>query len=313
VNRDATRALLWNASGATVYDLTAGHELHAFDIDPVNETTSIWMLSSDGSRVAELGMKRVRVFDADSGTVVLARDVPEGSGPGGDISRDGRRLVLAASTPVVWQLPGGEPVAMKELEMMTEKHVKGRTIFTSTGPNDVVYDPTGARMLTLWTSTPVVADSATGDTVRRLDNWAQVDAGTLDDGGHHAITQAVGATTVWNIDTGTMLFSVPGTSSGAFAISHDGARIATGHPDGTIQIWDASGRLLEAIHGHRSAIVSLQFSDDNSRLVALGGDRWTSVWDVHLERRSAADITAIAHKLSEWDVVGGTLVTRKVP
>ena len=59
--------------------------------------------------------------------------------------------------------------------------------------------------------------------------------------------------------------------------------------------------------------MSLQFSDDNSRLVALGGDHWTSVWDVHLERRSTADITAIAHKLSAWDVAGGTLVMRKTP
>jgi serine/threonine protein kinase/WD40 repeat protein len=314
VDANATRALVWNDKGATVYALTTTATPRALDADPINEGNAVWLLASDGTHAVELGMKRIRVHDTTSGAVVMSRDMPEAAGPGGDLSRDGTHLVVAATTPLMWQVPSGAPVAMKELEIMKATRRKGGgTVWTSTGPNDIVFDPTGVRCLVLQTSLPVVVDAATGTTLRRLEGWAAVDEGALDDGGHHAITQALGAVTLWDVDTGDAMFSVPGTADGAFAISHDGARLATGHPDGTVQIWDARGRLLETIHGHRAAIASLQFSADNTRLVALGGDHRISVWDVHLEQRPASDIAAVARKLSAWDVVGGALVARKTP
>jgi len=110
-----------------------------------------------------------------------------------------------------------------------------------------------------------------------------------------------------------MIFQVPNTAARAVAITQDGSRIATGSDDGTVRIWDATGRLLEQIHGHRRAITALDFTRDGTRLIAQGAEEETTIWDVHLEQRSPAEIFALAAKATPWQVTGGQLVLRKSP
>jgi WD40 repeat protein len=96
---------------------------------------------------------------------------------------------------------------------------------------------------------------------------------------------------------------VNGVARGAFAISGDGGRFATGGDDGAIRIWDiATTRLLEVLHGDGPAAGDphwnageLRWSADGTRLIA--GSMHTAsmaIWDVHLEQRPAAEIVALA-------------------
>jgi WD40 repeat protein len=314
LDRTGTRALAWGANGAVLYDLAAGVELRRFAaIDP--ETTggvTTWQMSSDGKRAVELADKRARVFDLETGAVLLDR-TDDAVGPEGALSPAGDRLVFARAPMVVWRIPSGESIPQPdlEIEMKAIRHPGGQVVYVTSGPNRPVFDPTGTRILVIAIETPLVVDVATGKTLMRLHMPVDVTAGALDDGGHHAATQAQDATTLWDADTGTILFSVPGTAKGALALTHDGTRLATGHPDGTVRIWDQQGRLLEVIHDHRRAITSLAFSADGTRLVASSADGWVSVVDVHLETRTPSQIGAIAESSSSWQVVGGMLVPRK--
>jgi WD40 repeat protein len=314
VSRDGTRALAWASQGAVVYDLAAGVELRRLAaIDPdANGAVTTWQMSSDGKRAVELADKRARVFDLDTGAVILDR-TDDVVGPQGGLSPAGDRLVFASAPMVVWRVPSGESIPQPDLdvEMKVIRHSGGQVVYLTSGPNRPVFDPTGARILVISIETPLVVDVATGKTLARLHMPVDVSAGVLDDGGHHAATQAQDATTLWDADTGTLLFTVPGTAKDALALTHDGTRLATGHPDGTVRIWDQQGRLLEVIHDHRRAITSLAFTDDGRRLVANGADGWMSVVDVHLETRTPAQISAIAESASSWQVVGGGLLPRK--
>jgi WD40 repeat protein len=137
-----------------------------------------------------------------------------------------------------------------------------------------------------------------------------VQTARLDTGGHRVVTQVAQLATVWNADTGALVFQVPNTALRAVAITPDGERIATGGEDGTIRIWDATGRMLEQIHGHRRTITALAFTPDGTRLVAQGAEDEVTIWDVHLEQRSPAEIAKIAAKATPWQVVGGQLVLR---
>jgi WD40 repeat protein len=66
----------------------------------------------------------------------------------------------------------------------------------------------------------------------------------------------------------------------AMALAPDGRSIATGHTNGTIEVWDArSGRTITAFRGrHRKAVLSLAFSSDGSRLVSGSRDGTINVW-----------------------------------
>jgi WD40 repeat protein len=73
-------------------------------------------------------------------------------------------------------------------------------------------------------------------------------------------------------------------------------------------MWDtATGRQLATFRDHRAAITQVSFNDTGDRLLAISKDMHASLWDVHLERRTPAEIDAIA-KRSAWVLVGGLLV-----
>ncbi|MEL6331917.1 MAG: TIR domain-containing protein [Cyanobacteria bacterium J06626_26] len=61
--------------------------------------------------------------------------------------------------------------------------------------------------------------------------------------------------------------------------SPDGNKIATASADGTAKLWSADGTLLNTLSGHRDGVVAVQFSPDNSDLVATGSyDHTVKLW-----------------------------------
>ncbi|MCG8648957.1 MAG: serine/threonine-protein kinase, partial [Pirellulales bacterium] len=59
------------------------------------------------------------------------------------------------------------------------------------------------------------------------------------------------------------------TAIGCVAHNPAGTRLATGCPDGSVQVWDAqSGRILAAVRGHRGAVVDIAFSPDGQTILS---------------------------------------------
>jgi WD40 repeat protein len=57
----------------------------------------------------------------------------------------------------------------------------------------------------------------------------------------------------------------------ALAVSADGRRLASGHADGTISLWDAAGgQRLASVQAHPSAVTRLLFASGGTRLVSVG-------------------------------------------
>jgi len=65
----------------------------------------------------------------------------------------------------------------------------------------------------------------------------------------------------------------------AVAVSSDGMKIATGHLDGGLRLWDVgSGRVERTVRGHDDFVVTLAFPPDGHHLVSGGNDYKTRIW-----------------------------------
>jgi WD40 repeat protein len=64
------------------------------------------------------------------------------------------------------------------------------------------------------------------------------------------------------------------------ALSPDGTRLASGHRDGTVYLWDATtGRGAGTLRGHRSMVLALAWAPDSKRLASGGFDGTVRVWE----------------------------------
>jgi WD40 repeat protein/tetratricopeptide (TPR) repeat protein len=96
---------------------------------------------------------------------------------------------------------------------------------------------------------------------------------------------------VWDVTTGQPA-SPPVAHEArvqAAACSPDGARLATGGPDGLVHVWEAAtGRALAAPFQHREPVLAVTFSPDGSRLLTVTGsevadpdrDSAARLWDL---------------------------------
>ena len=67
----------------------------------------------------------------------------------------------------------------------------------------------------------------------------------------------------------------------ALAASPDGSRLATGHADGTLAIWDrAHRRLLGSVKAHPAEVNQVMFLAGGSRVLTAGNEPVVRVWDV---------------------------------
>jgi len=133
--------------------------------------------------------------------------------------------------------------------------------------------------ITLWsTKTGEKLRTLTGETRNTADGTALawLPDGRLVSGAYEGL---VG---IWDPKTGKeqVLPRVHSQEVQAVAVSPDGARIATGDGEGTIVLWDAQGRPLRRLRGHRNAIFGLAFDPSGQRLLSTSYDNDLRLWDL---------------------------------
>ncbi len=313
LSADGARAMVIGKASATIYDLTTGRVVRELPWSTDNDDEdSEYELAPDGARVIEYGAKFLRAFDLATGKALFAKPMPAYFGERGAVSPDGTRVILATQPPLAFALPSGAALAMPNVAFDV---VKGKADVDAS-PNDVAFSPDGSHFVMLGLSAPVLVETATGKTERAL-HYLPIDSAVqtarFDASGWRLVTEAENRAVVWDTATGRVVFTVDDVAGHAVAIARDGSRIATGSREGTIRIWDATGRLLDELRGHHEAIEEMGFSADGSRLVAQGADKETTIWDVHLDQRTPAQIKAIAAAATGYTVTEGSLTLRKGP
>jgi WD40 repeat protein len=90
---------------------------------------------------------------------------------------------------------------------------------------------------------------------------------------------------VWDLASAELLHTPPAVSVSAVAFSPDGKTLASGSTNGTVQLWDMTGKLRYTLLGHPRFIYRVHFSPDGMLLASASDDGVVSLWNVATGRR----------------------------
>jgi WD40 repeat protein len=290
-----------------------GGEVSLWDVRTERKLRTLWrhaatahgvFFSPDGQRVAfrcgamTLGGFRqfphqkpaeahtIRVCEVATGREVLTLDGRAHRSARLCFSGDGQRLVVVSrDSPLkVWDARSGQELSPLELKLTV------RDCFS------VRHDGRAVK----------VGDLRTGQVLTLQGHADEIwDVCLSADGKRLASASKDRTVKVWYTQTGKELLTLQtgkelltplGITPPPWSVcfSPDGLRLAVGHEDGSVQLWDAAtGQELLTLRGHRMHIKSLCFSPDSRRLASACLEGIVKVWDA---RPGPSELVLRGHK-----------------
>ncbi len=149
------------------------------------------------------------------------------------------------------------------------------------------WSPDGRHLTTVTSDGRVALWSAeNGETLRLITQHATtprhntVTAASFTPDGSGLVTAGQdGTVAIWDVATGARRLSIDAGGHPFSAVVGPDGTIAAGLADGAIQLWDATGTALGALHGH-AAVAALLAFDRGGQLISGGEDDTTRIWDV---------------------------------
>jgi WD40 repeat protein len=102
-----------------------------------------------------------------------------------------------------------------------------------------------------------------------IEGSSSVTSASFNPDGTRIVTAGTGMVRVWNAETGTKLHVLNESAGfGTFAaFSPDGTRIVSGSENGMVRVWDSQKGVILLSIKHRSAVRSMAWSSDGSKLL----------------------------------------------
>ena len=90
-----------------------------------------------------------------------------------------------------------------------------------------------------------------------------------------------GTMKLWDVSTGTEIWTNDGNFSSNVAFSPDGRTLALGSSDGTVTLWNISNHTkIRTLEGHFGRVTSVEFSSDGYTLASGSIDDTIRLWRV---------------------------------
>jgi WD40 repeat protein len=248
--------------------------------------------SPDGKRIVSAGWgdNMVKVWDADTGTVMFSLKGHTNGVTSVAFSPDGKRIVSGSTdkTVKVWDANTG----VETLSLKGHTHVVHSVAFSPDGKRIAsggnyldrnmeraavtgevkVWDADkGTEILSFRASTGEVNSVAFSPDGKRIVSASREMGGK-------------GEVKVWDADKGVETLFLKGHALvvRSVAFSSDGKRIASASADNTVKVWDAdTGVENLSLKGHTKDVYTVAFSPDSKRIASGSLDNTVKVWDAN--------------------------------
>ncbi|NUQ64743.1 MAG: hypothetical protein HUU20_19950 [Pirellulales bacterium] len=252
---------IWDAHSRQMRVVIAGHE-GIFDVQ--------W--SPDQGKMALAGFDGARVLDARSGQLL------------GIVGS----ACMNWGYPVAWS-PDGETIAAGEWDVVLCEASSGNPLRVLQAPPGFcvarAWSPDGKKLAGAFQSGEQswvrVWNVAKGEVIKTFEGVLYLHslAWSPDEKTLAGAAAAGNATTIWNVESGKLLWQV-GSPTSCLAFSNDGATLALGLSDGKIRLCDvSSGQIVDTFQGHQGPIFGLRWSTDGKSLTSGSQDETLREWD----------------------------------
>jgi WD40 repeat protein len=269
-----------------LWDVGSGKVVRSFN-EPCRLVIAV-ALSSDGSRLASLGLLRehgpvLRVWDTSDGRELLRRPLKDHFGRGLAFSPGGKYLAACDATAIqLW-----ETSTWREKRVPFAQLPNLALCLTFSGDGEQVVVGLGPQAGS-WSPNLLALDVATGKQAFGLrDPGAVLVVAASRDGQWLATAGADFQIRVWDARARTLKWVLHGHTAypNTLTFGRDGRRLLSAARDGTVRIWDlATGTQERDFKGHPGSVVGAAFGPKDRWIVSAGGDDDLWMWPPKAEQ-----------------------------